>query len=581
MPTNFPTALDVLNNPLPGQSQNASRTHSEQHGDLNDAMEAVQAAVGVTGSGVATSLNFAMRHGAGRSILDFIPRAQWSAIVDRTSTYDAAADINTALASGVRGLIVPAGLYNIGAPLVRPAGKSLSIVGAGAFSSTFRFTAAGGLAITLDDYIERCNISGLDFQATVANAGTAISVTAPSVASNNMQNALLQNVSLWSDLGAGYWSRGILLTHCWHYLLDKVHWKGASAQANWGDFIELAGRSLDGDITRVKATGMNRGVLVNSADVEGMRIDKSTFVAARKGVYKASGASRPPHYSITDTHIAAHQACIDINSVSSLFVTDNLLYLGTQAGETVPNGSAAVFVNDAAGVRIRGNQISGRDAGIPTTRYGAVVTSTVSSFHITENYCDLFTNPIWVQTGNTGPGRVRDNDYLLNTTNSTLDQSTSGVVVSETGSVIPRDTRRSTVIAKLAASVTNVTGDATVYTVLFDELADPTGEYVPASGVFTAARAGKYHISANVLLTGLAAAHTDGKVRIDAGGSAYEGHGNPAAGKTTFGWQTMHHEVSVSLTAGQTVTVSAQVSNSTKVVGVGAGSSLVIRYEAE
>lgn len=50
MPTNYPASLDTLTNPTGSQSQNASRTHSEQHGDLNDAVEALQATLGATGS---------------------------------------------------------------------------------------------------------------------------------------------------------------------------------------------------------------------------------------------------------------------------------------------------------------------------------------------------------------------------------------------------------------------------------------------------------------------------------------------------------------------------------------------------
>lgn len=252
-----------------------------------------------------------------------------TAIRARTSGYDAATDFNTALASGARELIVPGGEFVIGSALSRASGKSITLRGAGAFTSSLKFTGAGGLAIELDDYIERVNIIGLDIRATVAANGTAISITAPSVASNNMQNALIEGVHLWSDLGAGYWDRGVLLTNCWHYYLDRLCWKGASTPANWGDVIEIAGRSLDGDIGRIKATGGNRGVYVSGAEVEGLRIDKSTFVAMRKGVYKPAGASDPPHYSITDTHIAAHQSCIEIQSASSIILADNLLYLGT------------------------------------------------------------------------------------------------------------------------------------------------------------------------------------------------------------------------------------------------------------
>ena len=62
MATNFPTSLDTFSNPtstttLDGGG-NAALAHASQHSNLNDAVEALQAAVGITGSAVATSLQY-------------------------------------------------------------------------------------------------------------------------------------------------------------------------------------------------------------------------------------------------------------------------------------------------------------------------------------------------------------------------------------------------------------------------------------------------------------------------------------------------------------------------------------------
>lgn len=54
MSTNFPTSLDSLTNPASGDT--LATGHAAQHGNLNDAMEAVQARVGITGSADAASL---------------------------------------------------------------------------------------------------------------------------------------------------------------------------------------------------------------------------------------------------------------------------------------------------------------------------------------------------------------------------------------------------------------------------------------------------------------------------------------------------------------------------------------------
>jgi hypothetical protein len=56
MATNFPTSLDALTNPTSGNTL-ASPDHAGQHSDANDAIEALQAKVGVNGSAVATSID--------------------------------------------------------------------------------------------------------------------------------------------------------------------------------------------------------------------------------------------------------------------------------------------------------------------------------------------------------------------------------------------------------------------------------------------------------------------------------------------------------------------------------------------
>lgn len=58
MPTNFPTSLDAFTNPAAGDALSASTpSHSGQHGSLNDAVEALEAKVGVDNSAVTTSID--------------------------------------------------------------------------------------------------------------------------------------------------------------------------------------------------------------------------------------------------------------------------------------------------------------------------------------------------------------------------------------------------------------------------------------------------------------------------------------------------------------------------------------------
>jgi len=57
MATSFPSGLDALTNPTSSDGLN-SPDHAGQHADANDAIEALEAKVGVNGSAVATSLDY-------------------------------------------------------------------------------------------------------------------------------------------------------------------------------------------------------------------------------------------------------------------------------------------------------------------------------------------------------------------------------------------------------------------------------------------------------------------------------------------------------------------------------------------
>lgn len=57
MSTNFPTALDTLTNPTPTDYLN-SPSHAGQHANANDAIEALEAKVGINSSAVTTSHDY-------------------------------------------------------------------------------------------------------------------------------------------------------------------------------------------------------------------------------------------------------------------------------------------------------------------------------------------------------------------------------------------------------------------------------------------------------------------------------------------------------------------------------------------
>jgi hypothetical protein len=62
MTTSFPTGLDALTNPTSADGLN-SPDHAGQHANANDAIEALEAKVGINGSAVATSLDYKITNG--------------------------------------------------------------------------------------------------------------------------------------------------------------------------------------------------------------------------------------------------------------------------------------------------------------------------------------------------------------------------------------------------------------------------------------------------------------------------------------------------------------------------------------
>ncbi len=125
-------------------------------------------------------------------------------------------------------------------------------------------------------------------------------------------------------------------------------------------------------------------------------------------------------------------------------------------------------------------------------------------------------------------------------------------------------------LAYASSQQDNVTGDGTVYTVVFDsEITDQGGNF--ASNTFTAPVTGFYHLSAYVCTIGLSAGHNNYQLRIDIAGTSANNFIpmliNPAP--VAVGNQYWNQvAINAPMTAGDTATVQLVVSGSTKTVDV-------------
>jgi microcystin-dependent protein len=69
MATSFPSGLDALTNPTSSDGLN-SPDHAGQHADANDAIEALEAKVGVNGSAVTSSLDYKVSYGIPSGVIN-------------------------------------------------------------------------------------------------------------------------------------------------------------------------------------------------------------------------------------------------------------------------------------------------------------------------------------------------------------------------------------------------------------------------------------------------------------------------------------------------------------------------------
>lgn len=101
MATNFPTSLDSLTNPLSTDALN-NPSHSSQHANANDAIEALQAKVGIDSSAVATTLDYKVTQLETNAILKTLVNAKGDLIV---GTAD---NTVTNLTAGTNGFVLTA-----------------------------------------------------------------------------------------------------------------------------------------------------------------------------------------------------------------------------------------------------------------------------------------------------------------------------------------------------------------------------------------------------------------------------------------------------------------------------------------
>jgi len=123
----------------------------------------------------------------------------------------------------------------------------------------------------------------------------------------------------------------------------------------------------------------------------------------------------------------------------------------------------------------------------------------------------------------------------------------------------------------LQAVVTNVTGDATLYTMTWDTTTfNQVGFFVgPTNAVVPANLGGLYQLNLQIAMQGIEATHTVGEIAVLINGAGYNAQFNPAECCDTSGRLTWNVPVTALLVAGDSLTATIQVSGGPKTLDVG------------
>lgn len=108
MATSYPTGLDTFTNPASSDLLSAGTGHAAQHDNINDAVAALEAKVGINSSAVTTSLDFKINHIVSANPGTYFPQAGVISNIDRNM----ASSTNTISNQNppVFGFVAPAGL---------------------------------------------------------------------------------------------------------------------------------------------------------------------------------------------------------------------------------------------------------------------------------------------------------------------------------------------------------------------------------------------------------------------------------------------------------------------------------------
>jgi len=124
-------------------------------------------------------------------------------------------------------------------------------------------------------------------------------------------------------------------------------------------------------------------------------------------------------------------------------------------------------------------------------------------------------------------------------------------------------------LAYITTLIENVTGDGTVYTVIWDaEVFDQNADFNTTTGEFTAPCDGRYRFAVSISYEGILVGHTTANINLFTSNKSYTGGRASYASLANAGMMSRSVTALVDMDATDVAYVQTTVSNSTKVVDI-------------
>jgi len=156
---------------------------------------------------------------------------------------------------------------------------------------------------------------------------------------------------------------------------------------------------------------------------------------------------------------------------------------------------------------------------------------------------------------------------------------TTNVIHATTGGILNYPLQPS-FLATVNSSINNVTGDGTIYTVIFDTIRyDQASNFNTTTGTFTAPRTGIYLFQVGLGMNTVGAGHTYSSLALVTTGRSFAlDVESPAAVRASTNDFDVCCGTFVNMTAGDTANITIQVSNSTKTINIRGDSSVGLSW---